>query len=125
MKKLFTNLYLIALGSLISLTMVHAQGAITTNFSDVDYNDYYANALNNMVYKNVIGGYENGNFGPNDQVSRAQLITILDRYDQQLIINELESIVCSSLSSDQLPTDHPYYGNTKVIFEAICHQEAP
>lgn len=123
MKKFLTSLSLIALGSLISFTMVYAQGAVIA-FPDVDYEDYYGSAVNNMVYKDVITGYEDGDFGPHDEVSRAQLVTVLDRYDQQLLIDELESIVCTGFVSDDLPTDHAYYGDTKTIFEEICPQEA-
>ena len=96
------------LGSLISLGIVYAQNALT--FPDVDYNAYYADALNEMIDKGVIAGYENGDFGPNDPVNRAQLVTILKRYDDSLInfnmegnIGKLNSLVCTLADINALP----------------------
>lgn len=50
-------------------------------FSDVqNVNEYYYNAVNWAAQNNIISGYENGKFGPNDQITREQLAVILCNY---------------------------------------------
>lgn len=53
-------------------------------FPDVDPNAYYYQPLEEMVNRGVITGYQDGSFGPDDPVTRAQLMAILSRYDQGL-----------------------------------------
>lgn len=96
------------LGSLLSLGIVYAQGALKT-FPDVDYNDYYAESLNDMYGRGVIYGYDNGKFGPHDPLTRAQLVTILKRYDDQLVnayhsggTGNLQSLICLGISRQDI-----------------------
>lgn len=72
------------MGSLSTFGIAYAMINIAEPFPDVNYNDYYGNALVNMQERNVISGYADGTFGPNDPVTRAQLVAILDRYDNSL-----------------------------------------
>lgn len=65
-----------------SILTTFAQDLIT-QFPDVDKNAYYASSVDAMLQLGVINGYENGNFGPNDSVTRAQLVTMLDRYKNE------------------------------------------
>ncbi len=58
--------------------------AAAKNFPDVSKNAYYYNDLQEMVGRGVVHGYQNGNFGPDDAVTRGQLMTILEQYDQSL-----------------------------------------
>jgi len=53
-------------------------------FPDIPVNAYFLLDANYMQNLGVINGYENGNFGPNDAVTRAQIVTILKRYDDTL-----------------------------------------
>ncbi len=58
-----------------------AIAALQTQFTDVtDPNQYYYDAVYNMVALGAITGYENGSFGVGDSMSRAQLVTIMWRY---------------------------------------------
>lgn len=49
-------------------------------FADVDTNAYYADAVVWAENAGVVNGYGNGSFGPNENVTREQLVTILYRY---------------------------------------------
>ena len=49
-------------------------------FPDVPDSAYYANAVRWAVASGIITGYANGNFGPNDPITRQQLAAILWRY---------------------------------------------
>jgi len=86
-----------------SATTVFALDVMGEKYPDVDDNAYYAEAIYNMKRLGVITGYDNGNFGPNDYVTRGQLATILDRYDNALLeppwpsvsgIYDLHQVVC-------------------------------
>jgi len=67
------------------VTMLHrlegepeAVGA--SEFSDVHYGEWYYNAVQWAVRNGIVEGYGNGNFGPNDPITREQLVTIMWRY---------------------------------------------
>lgn len=49
-------------------------------FGDVAAGKYYADAVLWSVENNIVGGYGNGKFGPEDPITREQLATILYRY---------------------------------------------
>lgn len=48
-------------------------------FPDVG-NDWYTEAVRWAASERIVGGYDDGRFGPNDPVSREQIVTILWRY---------------------------------------------
>ena len=50
------------------------------SYSDVDFQAEYAGALRWASSKGLVGGYGDGTFGPDDTVSREQMVTILWRY---------------------------------------------
>ena len=50
------------------------------NYTDVDANDWYAAAIRWANAESIIDGYGNHLFGPNDVLTREQLVTILYRY---------------------------------------------
>ena len=50
------------------------------NYTDVDANDWYAAAIRWANAEGIIDGYGNNLFGPNDVLTREQLVTILYRY---------------------------------------------
>jgi hypothetical protein len=54
-----------------------------TAFPDVADTAYYATAIRWASANNIVGGYTNGSFGPNDPITREQLATILWRYAGQ------------------------------------------
>ena len=53
---------------------------VESSFTDVDVNAYYAKAVAWAEKYNIVNGYGDGKFGPNDIITREQLATILYRY---------------------------------------------
>ncbi|MPM58152.1 hypothetical protein SDC9_104981 [bioreactor metagenome] len=51
-------------------------------FADVSADKYYAAAIAWGAENGIVKGYGNGNFGPNDPITREQLAAILYRYTQ-------------------------------------------
>ena len=105
MKKLM-GLGLFLLGSLATMATTYALIAVKT-FPDVNYSDYYGNAVNEMVHRGVINGYSNGNFGPNDAVTRAQLVEMLNRYDEQ--VSFMKELTCWDLRNNEDLKSTTYY----------------
>lgn len=56
-----------------------AEGA---EFPDVSADQYYAAAVAWASANGIVSGYGNGNFGPNDNITREQMVTIFYRYAQ-------------------------------------------
>jgi predicted phosphodiesterase len=56
--------------------------AVSSNtvFSDVPAGQYYTDAVAWAAANGIVGGYGNGTFGPNDFITREQLVTMLWRY---------------------------------------------
>jgi len=54
--------------------------ALTGVFSDVDNSRWYAEGVSWAAAQGIIGGYGNGTFGPNDNITREQLAVMLWRY---------------------------------------------
>ena len=52
------------------------------SFMDVASGAWYADAVNWAAEQNIVGGYGNGQFGPEDNITREQLAAILYRYAQ-------------------------------------------
>lgn len=53
----------------------------TSNFPDVQNpNDYYYSAVKWASKNKIVSGYSNGNFGPNDLITREQLAVMLNQY---------------------------------------------
>lgn len=89
------KLFFIIIGIFISLPItVFALG--TTSFPDVDSDSWFAHSVGYVNRQGLMTGYEDGNFGPQNPVLRAELAAILERYDKKLnVINaELQHIIC-------------------------------
>ena len=56
--------------------------ATGTVFTDVRAGQWYTDAVAWASAKNIVGGYGNGKFGPDDPITREQMATILYRYSQ-------------------------------------------
>ena len=54
----------------------------TVSFGDVADGAWYAKAVRWAAGSGVVKGYDNGNFGPDDAVTREQMVTILYRFAQ-------------------------------------------
>ena len=87
MKKEITASTSALIASTLSIFIVFASGP-GTPYPDVDEDEYYNDSVYRMRDLGVMSGYENGDFGPNDYVTRGQLATILDRYDEKLLSPE-------------------------------------
>ncbi len=110
-------LFGIVIGIMVSSTAL-ASVVVGSSFLDVSGNAYYADAINQMANWRVVKGYENGNFGPNDPVTRGQLAAILSRYNEALLsrhssdnnVGILMDVVCNNVKlGDQdgtLPNDY-------------------
>lgn len=55
-------------------------------FSDVTGEETYGEAVRWATAQKLVSGYDNGNFGPNDVVTKEQLVTILWRYSGSPIL---------------------------------------
>ena len=56
-------------------------------FKDVSKNAWYYDSVKYVYDNNIIKGYANGNFGPNDNLTRAMLVTILHRMENEVLVS--------------------------------------
>lgn len=71
----------VALG--ISLTTsLPSSAQQVQRFSDVTGSEYFAPAVDELSSQGVIRGYDNGNFGPLDTLTRGQVAVMFQRYDR-------------------------------------------
>ena len=78
-------------------------------FPDLEEESFYLEAVENMYDLGVVQGYDDGTFGPHDPVTRAQVATMLDRYD-----NTLDYTNCSaelSVLKDELARIEEFYND--------------
>lgn len=78
MKKIAIALTVFAIGAT-------AVFAATMSFSDVSSNDWFYDGVMYSSEHDLMTGYGDGTFGPNDPVNRAQLATVLERMDAEKI----------------------------------------
>lgn len=76
MKKILVT---ILLASLLISVRVMAAGTIS-HFSDVPEDSWYTEAVYNLYNAGIIQGYDDGTFKPTNNVNRAELAVILDRF---------------------------------------------
>ena len=62
-----------------------------SRFSDVRAGEWYADAINWAAQNNMVAGYGDGRFGPNDSVTREQLVSIMYQYAKKKGFNTSES----------------------------------
>lgn len=78
------------------------------NPSSVDLNDISGNAYEDDIVKvyaaGIMNGYGGNTFGPNDKLTRAQIVTIINR-----IINISDSAATTGREFDDVPTSHWAY----------------
>jgi hypothetical protein len=85
MKKTTLAIFAALLVITTSVTTLAFEASLGDSFEDVTSDQYYYEPVNNMALMGVISGYGNNQFGPNDYVTRAQLATVLDRFDDKVI----------------------------------------
>ncbi len=52
-------------------------------YGDVSEEDWYAEAIRWATSEGVVDGYDNGNFGPNDRITREQMAKMLYNYEKK------------------------------------------
>ena len=62
----------------------------STDFSDVDDSMWFANYIGYMQQFNIINGYEDGTFRPNNSITRAEFVTIACRFVKNMSNNTSE-----------------------------------
>ena len=85
-------LYRMAGGSLDGMQdgMTNEEVSYVTGFGDADKNAYYAKALAWAAKAGIVTGYEDGNFGPADDVTVEQFVTMLARYAE--VVGNYEAV---------------------------------
>ncbi|MEA4955692.1 MAG: S-layer homology domain-containing protein [Pseudoflavonifractor sp.] len=68
------------IGRLYERSYGEIEASGTHSFTDCKYDDYYGKYVDWAAEEGIIGGYGNGEFGPNDQISREQMAAILYRF---------------------------------------------
>ncbi len=77
--------------------------ASNAGFSDVMVGQYFTKAVDWAAEKNIVNGYGNGKFGPNDDITREQMAAILYRYAKYKDYDVTKKADCSTFSdADQI-----------------------
>lgn len=71
--------------------IVHHLDHDTVGYKDVDYNQYYADAIDWAEYYGVVSGIGNRKFGPNQPCTRAQAVTLIRRFDKIFDISTINT----------------------------------
>ncbi len=74
-------------------------------FSDVNIDDWFAEAVTwGATHRGTIIGYDGGRFGPNDNINREQLATILYRYfgENEIVDTDLNFVDADQISAYSL-----------------------
>lgn len=79
MKKLFSSLAIITI-SIISGAFGAFALVTQVDFTDVDYSSWYGSSVKRLVQLEILQGYQDNTYRPNEYVNRAELAVILDRY---------------------------------------------
>ena len=81
----------------IALAFAYEPESYSCDFSDVSSSDWFYPYVAQAASYGWIGGYTNGNFGPNDSITRAQVTTIVNNMlgraaDQEYVDDNLASL---------------------------------
>lgn len=88
----------------------------TNNFSDVETGSWYYDAVTWANENGIVLGYENGNFGTNDNITREQFATIMYRY-MKLVKPEMEFFYYACPYSE---SDVSEYALAPMKFAVLC-----
>ncbi len=63
------------------LSLIYSDDEVvgTKRFSDVSDDNVYADSIGKLGYYGVVGGYEDGTFRPDNNITRAEVVTIVNR----------------------------------------------
>lgn len=102
------KLLIISLCLIIGIFSVKTFGAITKQFSDVPPESWFYDAVMNMVDWDVIRGHDDGTFKPADNVNRAELSVMWNRYH-----NKVTSDI--NMQTDYLKTEQLLLNHTDIF----------
>lgn len=88
------------------------QIAYSGTFPDVSEGQFYTMAALWAAEKGVVSGYDNGYFGPADEITREQMITMLYRYAKQMGLD-----VTAKTSLEKFPDNGQVGGFAKEAFQ--------
>jgi len=106
-------------GIILGAVTVYAQFQLPAlnAFPDVSRNDFFYNGVE--WAKNIIAGYNDGRFGPNDAVTRGQFLLVLSKYDEKLLNNSditvLFELFCTKFSENDFSDL-----NKRQMFTTLC-----
>ena len=107
--------------AMLSTTALAATVVFTDQNSFVD--SWFEDAAVNMNKKGIITGYPDGSFGPSNQVSRAELAVMLNRFDEYTareiekhFNDKIDEIVDNTLKFAK--QDYDWYTNFIVLAES-------
>jgi hypothetical protein len=75
MKRMIVRIIPMALAAMLMLPAIHSSAAV--KFPDVDSSYWAYNEINYLVENQIIRGYKDGRFGPNDAIKRMQAAEML------------------------------------------------
>lgn len=75
-------------------------------FTDVNENDYFSNAVAWGSENNIISGYSDTEFAPNDNITREQMVSILKRFAEYKQIDTSISDTLDSYSDTEYISDY-------------------
>lgn len=78
------------------------------SFTDVNSNEWYYDAIMTLTDGGLLSGYGNGKFGPNDQLTRLQVHTIITRIRQKDWTGQFTSINNFNPTSDTAVADRAF-----------------
>lgn len=108
-KKLFATA---ALSAATAAMVVPLTAEANSKFPDVDTTDYYFYAVNSLAERNIINGYPDGKYHPNDVITRGQAAKIIAG------VLGLDTKNVSNPNFSDVPKNHPFYGEIAALANA-------
>lgn len=105
----------------IAMRFANRVNGAATRFSDVSYNAWYYDAVASAVAYGWIGGYSDGTFRPSKAITRAEVVTIVNR----MLNRSFDAAVAASRVTRfaDVPTSHWAYQNISEATTAHYHTE--
>ena len=91
-------------------------------FRDVAADQWYAKAVNWAVWQGYMSGYGAGSFGPNDALTREQLVTILWRYSGSPVMGD--SSMLNTFSDAAMTSDYAQQAMTWAYAQGVISGNA-
>lgn len=104
MKKMFVGA-IFGIVLTISTTIAFAVGS---QFSDINGDEWYASAVENLANKGILQGYPDGSFGPGKTPNRAELAVVLDRMLEYMETGEVSGTVWKTFESNTYGVSFDY-----------------